>query len=50
MQESGFVNLHATKCCAEAFPIMKINKSKLRTRETDRHLDAVMRIAISSCN
>jgi len=29
---------------------MKLNKFKLRTRETHGHLDAVMRIAISSCN
>ena len=27
--------------------MMKINKSQLRTRLTDEHLDSVMRIAIS---
>ncbi|XP_077972792.1 EPM2A-interacting protein 1-like [Styela clava] len=33
--------------CEQAFSIMKINKSQLRTRLLDEHLDSVMRIAIS---
>ena len=38
----------STYCCEQAVSIMKINKSRLRTRVTDGHLDAVMRIAVSS--
>jgi len=38
----------STYCCGQAFSIMKINKSMLRTRVTDVHLDAVMRITVSS--
>ena len=36
----------STYSCEQAFSIMKINKSQLRTRLRDEHLDSVMRIAI----
>jgi len=35
----------STYCCEQAFSIMKISKSRLRTRVTDGHLDAAMCIA-----
>jgi len=38
----------STYCCEQALSNMKINKPMLRTRVTDGHLGAVMRVAILS--
>jgi len=37
----------STYRCEQGFSVMKLNISKLRSQLTDRHLDAVMRIAIT---
>ncbi|KAK3889500.1 hypothetical protein Pcinc_006472 [Petrolisthes cinctipes] len=41
------VQFGSTYVCEQSFSRMKVNKSKYRTKVTDKHLDAILRLGIS---
>lgn len=40
----------STYICEQTFSVMNLNKSKLRSKLTDKHLESVLRISTTNIN